>query len=375
MVRPIDGKRTHVVLVGGGHTHALVLKDWNASAHPDIRLTLINPDTTAPYTGMLPGFVAGHYARGQLDIDLAGLCRRAGAQLILNRAVGLEASKKRLHLASGNPLCFDLASINIGISSAPPEVDFGPMAVPVKPLGPFAGRWADFVARDDGRSAVGVIGAGLGGVELALAMAYRLGDGSRIVLLERGDEILSQETGMLRRIMRRALRRAGVRIRTGVQIMSGDATGLELSAGERLPLALVAVAAGAHAANWVTEGDIKTESGFITVGPTLQSVSHPDVFAAGDIAHLAHAPRPKAGVFAVREAPVLARNLAAHAEGRTLSDFDPQSDYLRLVTLGARKAVASKWGLSMKAPGLWALKDRIDRAFMDGLASGDVPTD
>jgi len=366
--RRVAGRQVQIVLVGGGHTHALVLRHWDRDKTPDIGLTFVNPETTAPYTGMLPGHVAGHYPREALDIDLVALARHAGAKLILNRATGIDAGARQLHLECGAPVGFDLASLNIGIRSTPASADrFGPNAVAVKPLGPFAAAWRTFLEKRPEHPAIAVVGGGVGGAELAMAMAYRLGGAARITLIEADEEILRTESGSLRRAISRNLGRLGVTVRTGLRVESGDEGGLHLPGGDRLPADFVALAAGAHPSGWIEGSDLATERGFVSVDEALRSRSHPHIFAAGDIAHLTHAPRPKAGVYAVREAPHLAANLIAAACGESLRPYMPQGDYLRLVTLGTKRAMASKWGLTLGLPGLWHWKDRIDRSFMDGL--------
>ena len=163
-----------VVFVGGGHTHALVLRAWGMRPLPGARLTLINPGPTAPYSGMLPGFVAGHYDRDALDIDLVRLARFANARLISGAAVHLDLAAKEVHVPGRPPVAFDLCSLDIGITSAMPDLPgFSEFGVPAKPLGPFSRRWAGFL-EGSGAARVVVLGAGVAGVELALAMAYAL---------------------------------------------------------------------------------------------------------------------------------------------------------------------------------------------------------
>jgi selenide,water dikinase len=126
-----------LLLIGGGHAHAIVLKMWGMNPLPGVRLTLVNPDPTAPYTGMLPGYIAGHYQRDAIEIDLVRLARFAGARLVLDRVVGLDLAKGRAQLADRPDIAFDLVSIDIGISSGLAGIDQG-KAWPAKPLGAFA---------------------------------------------------------------------------------------------------------------------------------------------------------------------------------------------------------------------------------------------
>ncbi|MFT4620498.1 MAG: selenide,water dikinase, partial [Polaromonas sp.] len=111
-----------LVLIGGGHTHALVLRGLAMKPIPGVRLTLINPDATAPYSGMLPGHVAGHYSRRDLEIDLVRLARAANARLVMDRAVGFDREAGRVLLQNRPPVAYDVAAIDIGITSDLPSL-------------------------------------------------------------------------------------------------------------------------------------------------------------------------------------------------------------------------------------------------------------
>jgi selenide, water dikinase len=239
--------------------------------------------------------------------------------------------------------------------------------VAAKPLGAYAERWAGFRdAVEAGRTPpdIAVIGAGVGGVELALAMDHRLREvpGRRITLIERQRNILP-ELGPVGSRLRRRLDEAGIAVLTDVEIAAVEAAHVRLADGRRIPAALTLGAAGSRPQPWLAGTGLHLTDGYVTVGATLASVSHPNVFAAGDCAHLSHAPRPKAGVFAVRAAPILAHNLRAVLSGGAPRRFRPQHDYLKLVSLGEKAALAGKWGMALEGAWLWRLKDRIDRAF------------
>ncbi len=359
---------THdAVLAGGGHTHALVLRMWAMRPPPGLRVTLINPGPTAPYSGMLPGLIAGHYAREDLTIDLDRLCRMAGARLIAGAVEGVDLAARTVAVAGRPPVAFDTLSLDIGITSAMPDLPgFAAHAVPAKPLGALAERWQAFVAAAAaGRASaeVAVIGGGAAGMELALAAAHRLGRGARVSVIERGAAVLPGLGPAARRRILAAARRLGVSVLTGSDPAAVTEAGVLLADGREVPAAFVIGAAGARPQAWLAGTGLALTDGFVRVGPTLQA-SDPGVFAAGDCAHLDHAPRPKAGVFAVRAAPVLAHNLAAAAQGGPLRRFRPQRDYLRLLALGGRAAVADRSGLAAAGAWAWAWKDRIDRRFM-----------
>lgn len=356
-----------VVLIGGGHSHALVLRMFAMDPVPGVRLTVINPDPAAPYTGMLPGLVAGHYARDDLMIDLVRLARFAGARIILDSATGIDRAAKRIHLSNRPSLRYDLCSVDIGIGSGLPEVPgFADHATAAKPLGSYADRWDAFLDRRLAEPRLVILGAGVGGVELALASAHRLrGSGAKphVTLVDRGDAALPALGRIARAALLRDLARAGVTLLTGAATRAITADAVHLQDGRVLPSDFTLTVAGARPQGWLATTGLALHDGFITVSDTLQT-SDPAIFAAGDCAHLGFAPRPKAGVFAVRAAPVLNHNLRSVLTGRPLRKFRPQRDYLKLVSLGDRRALADKSGLGTGGRWLWWLKDRIDRAFM-----------
>jgi selenide,water dikinase len=357
---------THdIVLIGGGHTHALVLRKWGMAPLAGARLTLINPGPTAPYSGMLPGHVAGHYTRDALDIDLVRLARFAGARLVLGAAEHLDTQARLVHVPGRPPIAYDLCSVDIGITSEMPALPgFAEHGIPAKPLGRFADAWQAY-QHGAGEARVAVIGAGVAGVELALAMAYRLkqrGRPARVCLIDAGTALRAvgpkAQAGL-----RAAVQRAGIELIENQAIASVRADGVELEDGELLEADFVTGAAGARAHPWLTASGLDLEEGFIRVDPFLQS-SDPAVFAAGDCAHLVADPRPKAGVYAVRQAPVLFRNLRAAAGHGTRRPYRAQRDYLKLISMGGKSALGERFGLTFAGGWVWRVKDHIDQGFM-----------
>ena len=358
-----------IVLVGGGHTHALLLRRWGMNPLPGARLTVINPAPTAPYTGMLPGFVAGHYGRDDLEIDLVRLARFAGARVVLGWVTAIDRDQKTISVAGRGPIAYDIASIDIGITSDMPEIPgFSEHGCAAKPLGPFAARWQAHLDCDAGP--VVVIGGGLAGVELAMAMRHALPEATDVTVIE-ADKALagvsaSSQAGLLAEIERQQ-----IVLIEGVTVTRVAADLVELSDGRRIPSALTVGAAGARPFDWLEQTGLDLTDGFITVDENLTSVNDPAIFATGDCAHLSASPRPKAGVFAVRAAPVLTDNLRAAVSSGRLRPFRPQAHYLKLVSLGRKAALADKWGRSVSGDWVWRWKDRIDRTFMEKL--GNLP--
>lgn len=361
-----------VVLIGGGHTHALVLRAWGMSPVPGVRLTLIDPNATAAYSGMLPGHVAGHYTRGDLEIDLVRLARFADARLVLGAASGIDPDAREVYLPGRAPIAYDVASVDVGITSAMPDLPgFTENGVPAKPLGTFADRWAQFVAdaatgQTEPRAAV--IGAGVAGVELALAMAHRLQSAgctnAQVTLIEAG-RMVAALSSAARRDLRAAIDTAQIRLIERAGASSVTSMSVELEDGRSVPCNFCVGAAGTRPHDWVAQSGLSVTNGFIDVDDMLRSTSHRTLFAVGDCAHMTHAPRPKAGVYAVRQAPVLARNLRAAVVGLQPRRYHPQRDYLKLISLGEKSALVEKGPITLQGDWLWRLKNRIDRDFMD----------
>ncbi len=355
-----------LVLIGGGHAHALLLRMWGMNPLAGVRVTVINPGPTAPYSGMLPGFVAGHYSRDELDIDLVQLARFAGARILNAKATTLNAQTKTVKVEGYPDIAFDVASVDVGITSEMPLLQgFAENAVPAKPLGTFASRW-DRYRKGEGPASVAVIGGGVAGAELAMAMAFALKSNGRkaeIALIDER-EVLRGFNRSARTKLLTALRSNGVSIVENAQVAWVMKEGVELSDSRLIKADFVTGAAGARPHDWIAKCDLDLIDGFIAIGPTLQS-SNPEIFAAGDCAHMVFAPRPKAGVFAVRQAPVLFENIRAALSGGKLTEYSPQKDYLKLISLGEKSALAEKLGTAFSGKLLWRWKNHIDVTFMN----------
>lgn len=368
-----------LVFIGGGHAHALVLKAWGMKPLPGVRITVINPGPTAPYTGMLPGHVAGHYGRDELEIDLVRLCRHAGARLILDRAVDVDRGRREVVLAGRGPVAYDVASIDVGITAQMDLPGFAEHGVGAKPLDVYAAKWRAFLEQARaGKIApeVAVIGGGVAGCELAMAMAFALrqaGVAPTVSVIEAGPQISGMGDRARARVSA-AMVELGVQVHVGARVARVKDTKVVLESGAVVPAQICVGAAGAFPHDWVSQTDLPLKDGFVEVDPQLRVLGDEALFAVGDCAHMGFAPRPKAGVFAVRAAPVLHANLRAVLTGGQLRPFRPQKDYLKLISLGGKDAMAEKFGVTFAGPVLWRWKDRIDRSFMEKLSDFPVMT-
>ncbi|KEF32408.1 NADH dehydrogenase-like protein [Marinobacter nitratireducens] len=368
-----------IVLVGGGHSHVGVLKRFAMNPVPGVRLTLICRDTHTPYSGMLPGYVAGHYSYDDVHIDLSKLAEYAGARFYRDEAVGLDRDRKRVICRNRPDVPYDLLSINIGSSPRVKDVEgASEHSVPVKPINGFNARWLALLSRmenHEGPLTISVVGAGAGGVELTLAMQFRLQNEFRqrgkdpdqlhFHLFDAADEILPTHNPKVRGVFRRKLSERGVKMHLGSPVQQVKQGVLVTENGQSFETDEVLWVTRAGGPEWLKETGLALDDGlFLRVRDTLQTETDDAIFAAGDIANVINHPREKAGVFAVRQGPPLADNLKRMALGKAPKDFNPQKKWLALISTGDKYAVASRGDTQFDGAWVWRWKDWIDRRFM-----------
>lgn len=357
-----------LLLIGGGHAHALVLRRLAMTPHPELRITLISPAAFTPYSGMLPGLLAGHYRFEEAHIDLARLCQWAGVRFLADEVKSIDPLAQRVTCRVRGELAYDLVSIDIG---SQPELDSVPgareHAVPVKPVAGLWSRWEALkvTALTPGHG-IAVVGGGAGSVELALAIAqYLQAQAPQITLYCGAAQLLEGYSAGARRAVETQLRQMGVHLAVAQRVTRVQEGQLDFASGASAAFDTLIWSTGAAAAPWIADSGLAVDArGFLLIEDTLQSVDCPTVFAAGDIATQHNHPRPKAGVYAVRQGPVLADNLLAYAAGRPLRSHRPQSEFLSLLSLGPKRAVAQRNGMALSGAWVWRWKDRIDRTFM-----------
>lgn len=361
----------HIVLLGGGHAHLEVLRRFGRRPQAGVRLSLITKGAHAPYSGMLPGFVAGHYSADEIHVPLAPLTQRANCALVVAEATRLDAERRSILLSDGREIAGDVISINTGAVTDCSTGTSAERCVAAKPIDDFAQDWTRLmdVIEADPTLRIAVIGAGAAGVELALSIQHRLMQmpfaGGRIaesrVSLVGGDDILPSFPAKVRQRVARLLRGRGVTFLSGPDIEVIATRGLSGAGFQHV----LVWATGVRPANWLTRSGLALDhAGFVAVDRHLQSKSHEGIFCAGDAAGLVDGPQPKAGVIAVRQGPVLGENLRRYASGRQLQSFAPPKIWLSLISTGNRYAVASRGKWSVEGRWTWYWKDWIDRRFV-----------
>ncbi|GBG27907.1 Selenide, water dikinase 1 [Hondaea fermentalgiana] len=417
-----------LVLVGGGHAHAFVVKNMGMKPEPGLAVTLITPQVDTPYSGMLPGHIAGQYEREECHIDLVRLCQFGGVRLVIASATSIDLDQKLVHVDDPErpPIRYDVLSIDIGSApqikdSALSHADASLVATPVKPIWQFSERWDALVRsiesrvqaseeqreEDDDQAqaqaqaqggagaesgsakvdelTIGVVGAGAGGVELALSMQYRLEGLSsqhfkiKFVLFSNKKVVCPSHSRAVQKKFARILEERGVSVVYNFEVVGIEESRLRAADGRIVNVDECIWCTSARTQDWMGGSGLAVDNGgFVRVKQTLESESTPNVFAAGDCANMLDHPRPKAGVFAVRQGPPLAANLRravrnlslpASASPETLEEYIPQKSFLGLIGTGRPYCVASRGEIALEGKWLWKMKDYIDRKWMAGFTT------
>ncbi len=369
-----------LVLIGGGHSHAIALRMFGMNPLPGVRLTLITEASDTPYSGMLPGHIAGFYDHEDCHINLRSLCQFAQAQIFIDAAIGLDLKNNRVLCATRPPVAFDWVSIDIGSTPTMPIVtgaaEHSIAAKPVQHLSLWWNQLLNSLKQNPEKPlALSIVGGGTGGVELALNMQHRLQDilqkagqpidNLTLHLFHNGANLMPKHNAWVRHRFYNLLTQRGIYLHLSEKICEIKQGTIVSESGLEIACDATVWVTQASAPDWLSKAGLAVDDqGFILVNDTLQSVSHPQVFAAGDIATMVNHTRPKAGVFAVRQGKPLFKNLQNIILDQPLQPYHPQKNYLSLIGTGDKSAVASYGAVGWSSALLWRMKDRIDRSFM-----------
>jgi pyridine nucleotide-disulfide oxidoreductase family protein len=341
-----------ILLVGGGHAHLAVLRSLVPEPLDGARFALVSPRAKQIYSGMLPGVIAGHYRRHEAEIDLARLAEAAYVEFIEDEVAKLEPERKVATLKDGSELEYDAVSLNVG-SLVERSIPGAGLALAAKPFEEFFDK-----LRNVKVNRVAIAGAGAAGAELAMALRHR---GAAVTLY-------SEQARLSPPRLEAVLRGMGVDLRPGMA-MTAIEPGPQVIAGpSRQEFDVVLLTTGAAPLPWLRGSALeRDERGFVLVDDTLQSVSHPEVFGAGDCATLRSGPVPKSGVYSLRQGETLAANFRRLVSGEPLVAYRAQRHALMLLSCGRRYAIAQRGGWSAQGRWVWWWKDRIDRKWVRSL--------
>lgn len=378
--------KKQLVLIGGGHSHAIALKEWSKNSLDGVTITLISDVENTPYSGMLPGYVAGFYDYAETHINLPHLAQIAGANIIIDKAINLDLVNNRVICQHQQAVSFDYLSLDIGSTPKNATVPGASQyAIPAKPVPLFLDAWHKLLETARNNALVPIyitiIGGGVGGVELAFNMNYHLkkirgkncSENTQISLIHREANLLSGHNQKVSKVATELLKEKGIKLYLNTevievkpqQIICEDKNSTSIKNQTILETNYIFWVTQADSPQWLKNSALAQDNrGFILVNNYLQSLSHPQIFATGDIATIKNYTRPKAGVFAVRQGKPLYKNWLNSLQQKPLESYFPQEKYLALIGTGEHQAIASWDNFCWRSPLLWLLKDYIDRKFM-----------
>jgi pyridine nucleotide-disulfide oxidoreductase family protein len=362
-----------LLLIGGGHAHIEVLRQFGLRRDAAVDITLVSPEPYAAYSGMLPGLIAGHYQFHECHIDLGRVARFARARFLNTSVRAVESRRREVRLADGTVLGYDIVSINVGAIPAPvPAFDVTDGVVAVKPVAPLLRAWEALIERVKARRVAKIlmVGGGVAGVELLLAMHYRLqglpsADTIKFALVTDADRLLPAHNVRAAAMLRNLLAARDVELLFGSPIRHIEPGAAVTESGVRIAADTVVWATGGTAMPPLQLTGIPLDrGGFVIINPHLHAPMHDEVFAAGDCASMLGYSYPKSGVYAVHQGRHLAGNLRRALAGERLVPYYPQPRALALIGCGGAHAVAVYGPCSVSGAWVWRWKQRIDRKFV-----------
>ena len=358
-----------LILAGGGHAQLSVLHAL-ANNHTKTEVTLITPSAYQTYSGMLPGWMAGHYSLSDCHIDLRPLAEAAGVELIVDQVAGMDADRNCVALTDGTIYEYDLLSLDVGGETDLSRLEaLGDRLLPIKPFGAFVKRWPEIITaaakRDD--YSLMVVGGGAAGVEIALAARYAFSQSApaaRVTLIASENGILPGHSPAVIARARKLLTQRGITLYQAQAVGVDD--GVLLSNDQQIKADTVIASTGSTPPYWLKAANLGLdEYGYISVDAHHRSISHHNIFAAGDVCARTDVSMARSGVHAVFAGPVLANNLLASLQGQALQSYTPRKKSLYLLATGPKHAIASWGGFSAQGRWVWQWKNWIDRGFMN----------
>ncbi|MGH1374520.1 MAG: selenide, water dikinase SelD [Cellvibrionaceae bacterium] len=377
--------KKEVVLIGGGHTHALLLNMWAKMPIEGLRITLVSPSVSAPYSGMLPGLIAGHFSFEQAHIDLPRLCQLAGARFVQASVTRVDSVAQRIQLSDRPALSYDVASINTGLTPDVRVLGVDQYTTPIKPISGLYERWLALSSHLKAQAKKGlpiriaVVGGGAAAVELIQAVAARIArepglvGAAKFVLLQGKSGLPENYPRSIQHAIAQQFKSLNIEIIENFlvsEIERSDTESYRLTSatGDTQTASEIFWCTHGRGADWIKGSNLPVdEQGFIQTNPELNVANTKTLFACGDCATIIGQERPKAGVYAVRQAPTLHENIVSSLEGKRLRAHRSQKSFLSIITGGNQWAVASKGRIAFGAPlpsWVWRWKRSIDESFM-----------
>jgi len=367
---------TRLLMLGAGHAHLIAAPRLAKARGQNLQIALVAPSETLLYSGMIPGWIAGQYRFDECAIDVGRVCRDNGIEWLRDEIVDIDFLRREA-IGSGDRHRFDLLSVDVG--SATDLGAIGADSPPVLGARPFANfvptwqAWRDGALDTVRARRMLVVGGGAAAVEIAFALVAQVRAhpslaGSEVSLAAAGERLLERMAPAAGALSARSLSAHGVRLFLGRRYVGAGGGHARFEGSEPLEADLVIVANGARPPDWLTacaarDGVAVAADGGLAIRSNLCSTSHAAVFAAGDCASFVDQRVQKSGVHALRQGPVLARNLARSADAQEC--LVARRWTLALLNRCDGSAIGA-WGpVGFAGRWAWNWKDRIDRRFVE----------
>jgi selenide,water dikinase len=373
-----------LVLLGGGHANIQVLKMMTMKPIGGLRITLISEQTHSPYSGMIPGYLAGYYSYEECHFDLRRICEELGLRFIKSKIIGVDPRRKIIQLENRAEISYDCASINVGIEPKSIEhlsQESSVKLIPLKPISQFIAHWDQLISnlknyKGEDALPLAVVGAGAAGVEISIILKMLIDQNqwnADVSLIHRHDFLVSAKDLRAQKRLLKTLKELSIKVYQNTEVLEVHENGLVLKDDNGLireDFYRALIATQASAPKWFKNSGLPVnQEGFLKVTEKLLVENEDALFAAGDCIHFSPFPLKKAGVYAVRQGMVLEHNIRAFfTRNPSLRTFHPKKNVLSLITIGDRKALVHQDDPSILRwlwPSLlWKVKDWIDRRFM-----------
>ena len=363
--------KKQLLLIGGGHAHMVTLANLGTFVEKGFGVTVIQPSEYHYYSGMGPGMLGGSYRPDDIRFATRRLVESKGGRFILGRACKIDPERQLVYLeGTEEAIPYDVLSCNAG-SSVPRDMIQGEdrdifTAKPIEELLVAQKRIVELAVAS--RITIAVIGSGPSSIEIA-GNVHQLGRERQVVMpriqLFGGRKFLSGRPERVRRLARKILERKGVEILETGYVRQIETGRFSLENGQEYQADIIFPAVGVRPSQIFSSSGLPTgPDGGLRVNEYLQSTAYTNIFGGGDCIYFEAEPLDKVGVYAVRQNPVLYRNLMAALEGRPLEKFIPGGTYLLIYNLGDGQGILSKWSLTFSGRLAFSIKDRIDRRFI-----------
>jgi selenide,water dikinase len=353
-----------LVLIGAGHANIQVLHGFSQLDRTSLDLILISDVLNAPYSGMIPSYLAGDCVYSELHFDLKKICDRFGFQFVHDQVIAIDSKNQIIRLQSGPPISYDLVSLNVGIQPQSITSQDQKSVLHVKPISGLIEKWKSLEHLTES-SIISVVGGGAGAFEIAVACRRRF-SGIKVQLIAGDGGLLPSLNVKSQALAKASLNKLNIQLFEGSRVQEHLDGALKLKSGKLIPTTISLLATSAKVPDWFKTSGLPTNSdGFIQVQSDLLAIGCKNLFAAGDCCEFANQSLPKAGVFAVKQGPILLENMKSIIQKiDRLQNYQPQKNFLTILVSGNKTAIASKgsWAFEGRLP--WILKNWIDRRFM-----------